>query len=87
MSDTSLARYHFLAWTRRRVATGINVTDQGSLPNRANLAVSLAISSQQGTATTVTNVPPMNVEIFGPGDVIGIDPRHIVRTEIGRAHV
>ena len=81
MSDTSLARYHFLAWARRGVATGINQPDQGSLPARASLAVSLAISSLEGTATTVTNVPAMDVEIFGPGDVIGIDPRHIVRTE------
>lgn len=81
MSDTSLARYHFLAWTRRGVATAINQPDQGSLAGRASLIVQLAVSAQQGTNTTVTNPPTQNVELFGPGDVIGIDPRHVIRTE------
>jgi hypothetical protein len=81
MSNTSLARYHFLAWTRRGVATAINQPDQGSLADRASLSVQLAVSAQQGTNTTITNPPAQNVELFGPGDVIGIDPRHIIRTE------
>ncbi|WP_433971139.1 hypothetical protein [Tunturiibacter lichenicola] len=81
MSNTALARYHFLAWTRRGVATSINQPDQGELPSRASLSVQLAISSLQGTTTTITNADPKTVEIFGPGDVIGIDPRHIIRTE------
>jgi hypothetical protein len=81
MSDTSLARYHFVAWTRRGVATSINQPDQGSLPDRAALSVQLSISSQKGATTTVTPADPKSVEMFGPGDVIGIDPRHIIRTE------
>lgn len=81
MSDSSLARYHFLAWTRRGVATGINQPDQGELPDRASLSVQLSISALLGAITNVTDADSKTVEIFGPGDVIGIDPRHIIRTE------
>jgi hypothetical protein len=81
MTNTTLARYHFLSWTRRGVATSINQPDTGELPDRASLSVQLSISSLQGTTTTITNADPKTVELFGPGDVVGIDPRHIIRTE------
>lgn len=81
MNDAPLARYHFLSWSRRGVATSINQPDQGTLPSRASLSVQLSVSAQQGNTTTVTPIPPRPVELFGPGDVIGIDPRHIIRTE------
>ena len=81
MSNTALARYHFLAWTRRGVAASIAQPDTGELPDRASLSVQLAVSSVQGTTTTISNPAAKTVEVFGPGDVVGIDPRHIIRTE------
>ncbi len=80
MSD-QLARYHFLSWTRRGVATSIKPPDQGTLAARASLAVQLSVSAQQGSNTVVSLAPVKTVEIFGPGDVIGIDPRHVIKTE------
>jgi hypothetical protein len=81
MSD-QLGRYHFLAWARRGVSASLTNLDGGSLPARATLNVQLALSVRQpsGTANPVTP-PPMAVQMFGPGDIIGVDPRHVVRTE------
>src|SRR5439155_9821863 len=82
MSGPPIGRYHFLAWSRRGVGASIsNVDNGGSLPNRPSLSVQLSISIQQDGTTNVVQPSPRSAEMFGPGDVIGIDPRHIIRTE------
>lgn len=82
MSDPPIGRYHFLAWARRGVGASVNNVDNGgSLPIRSSLDVQLSLSVQQGAATNIVQPSPRVVEMFGPGDVIGIDPRHIIRTE------
>jgi hypothetical protein len=78
MSD-NLGRYHFLAWARRGVGAAIDNPDQGSLPDRASLKVQLALNANNAAAPTQPNA--QTVQMFGPGDVTGIDPRHIIRTE------
>ena len=78
----SVGRYHFLSWARRGIATSIaDVDTGGTLKARAALTVQLSVSVQQGGATNVVQPTPPNVELFGPGDVIGVDPRHVIRTE------
>jgi hypothetical protein len=67
-------QYQFLPYTRRGlIAKILDAGENAPLPARAKLKV----------AITVTNVaaPPIDIEIYGPGDVIGVDPRLIVRTE------
>ncbi len=83
MSDPSLGRYHFLAWSRRGIAASIDHTDDGgALPSRAVLDVALALTAQQGGATNPVLPPPdTKAQLFGPGDVAGVDPRQIIRTE------
>jgi len=81
MSDQPLGRYHFLAWSRRGIGASVSTPDNNPLPSRASLGVQLSLSVQKNGATTVVQPPPMQVQMFGPGDVIGVDPRHIVRTE------
>ena len=69
-----LPKYRFLPWTRRGLAASILQTDTGGdLAARARLPV----------AITVTGLTPAGVdlEVYGPGDVIGVDQRLIVRTE------
>ena len=79
MSGT-LGRYHFLAWTRRGIEASLNTQDTGGqLDARATLGVQLTLSANGATAGSQPST--MNVQLYGPGDVIGIDPRHIVRTE------
>jgi hypothetical protein len=81
MSDPPLGRYHFLSWARRGIGASVDNPDAGSLPSRASLNVQLSLSVQQGSATSTVEPPALPVQMFGPGDVIGLDPRHVVRTE------
>jgi hypothetical protein len=79
--SNGLGRYHFLAWARRGIGASLANPDYGaSLPARANLNISLTVSAQ-GPSPASQPVPPVTVDVFGPGDVLGIDPRHVVRTE------
>jgi hypothetical protein len=82
MSDAPLGRYHFLSWVRRGIGASIaNKDNNGSLPSRASLSVQLSLDVQQGGATNTVLPQPMNVELFGPGDIIGLIQNHIIKTE------
>ena len=79
MSD---ARYHFRAWVRRGVGADAGDPDGPGIPARATLDVALDVTARQGDAdVAVTPAPAVSVHLHGPGDVIGIDPRHVIRTE------
>ncbi|HME23292.1 MAG TPA: hypothetical protein VKI44_18515 [Acetobacteraceae bacterium] len=78
--STDLGRYHFLAWTRRGIEASLNNPDtNGTLDARASLGVQVTIAANGASAATQPS--PMNVQLYGPGDVVGIDPRHVIRTE------
>jgi hypothetical protein len=80
-SAPTLGRYHFQAWARRGIAASLNTPDGGSLPSRANLSVQLFLDVQGGTAPNPVLPPATPVSLFGPGDVVGVDPRMVIRTE------
>ena len=44
-----------------------------------NVQVSLTV--QGGSAPNPVAAPPVTVNLFGPGDVVGVDPRYVIRTE------
>lgn len=65
-------RFRFLPWTRRGLAAEVvELDNNGPLPARGQVSVGV----------TVTNVVTRSVplSLYGPGDVIGIDPSLIVR--------
>jgi hypothetical protein len=68
-----LATYAFLPWARRGLAARVETPDAPALPARAAVRVGL----------TVSNLTPKEVALalYGPGDVIGVDPRMILRTD------
>ncbi|HKV34592.1 MAG TPA: hypothetical protein VJP89_09730 [Pyrinomonadaceae bacterium] len=69
------ANYVFLPWVRQGAAAGIQTTDM--TPNQdpfVSVTVKLGINS---AAPDVQR----QVRLYGPGDVIGIDPQQVVRTE------
>ncbi|GAB4042323.1 hypothetical protein [Spirosoma litoris] len=68
----TLARYTFLPWLRRGIA---NQLTQAPTQARAQLAVSLVVNGD--TAHPISK----QVSLVGPGDVVGINPQMIVRTE------
>ena len=74
MSNGTAARHNFLPWVRQGVATGISQPETlgAGVPGRAILPVILKVND-----TDVT----VNLRLYGPGDVTGIDPRQVIRTE------
>ena len=73
--------YHFLAWARRGMAAVLTNPDYGgSLPARGEISVGLTVSADD-PAPGAHPVTPVSVQTYGPGDVLGFDPRHVVRTE------
>jgi hypothetical protein len=80
-SAPGLGQYHFLAWARRGIGASIPNVDNGSLPDRATLNVQLFLQVQGGAAPNPVSAPPVAVNVFGPGDVVGVDPRYVIRTE------
>jgi hypothetical protein len=80
MSD-GLGKYHFMAWSRRGLVASLTNPDYGgSLPLRGPLQVDLTVSAQ-GPNPTTSPVPTVNVQTYGPIDILGFDVRHVVRTE------
>lgn len=70
------ANYVFLPWVRQGAAAGIQTTDMiASQPAVVSVSVKLHINNN--TQPDVDR----QVRLFGPGDVIGIDPQQVVRTE------
>ena len=69
------ANYVFLPWVRQGAAAAIQTTDM--TPNQAaTVAVSVKLR--------INKTPPdleRQVRLYGPGDVVGIDPQQVVRTE------
>ncbi len=73
----TLRNYTFLPWTRQGIAAEISVVDDlgtGSGParERAEVSVSFTVNGQPVSK---------HVQVLGPGDVVGINPRAIVKTE------
>jgi hypothetical protein len=77
----SLGRYHFQAWARRGIGASVTNTDNGTLPDRASLDVQLSLQVQGGLTPNPVLPPKVTVQLYGPGDIAGIDPRMVVRTE------
>ena len=78
-----LGTYSFLPWLRSGIANQITVQDQDpAVTTRATVGVTLHLAG-----TPVGEQPPpqaditKQVELYGPGDIIGVDARAIVKTE------
>jgi hypothetical protein len=78
--STTPNAYSFLSWLRRGLAT--KITQPAGAAARASVNVKLKLD---GTAvsggTTITAPVAHDVALYGPGDVVGVDPRAIVRTD------
>jgi hypothetical protein len=76
------AKYHFRSWVRRGIGADAGQPDGPGLPDRASVNVVLTVTAVQGSSVVDDAPPPgLTVHLYGPGDVIGVDPRHVIRTE------
>jgi hypothetical protein len=73
--------YSFLSWLRRGIATGITATPGTAA--RAHVTVELTASGTPigGGATVTAPLVRHDVQLYGPGDIVGVDRRAIVRTD------
>src|SRR5215210_2743672 len=82
MSTQPIAAYSFLPWARQGLGIYIREGDQEATGEiRGSIDVSLQITGERISGGPVTETVPRAVQLYGPGDVIGIDTRAIVRTE------
>jgi hypothetical protein len=83
MSDGTLATYDFVSFIRRGAAAALTAADplSGALPYRGSIQVQLTVESGGADGSTSTDTKASTVQTYGPGDLVGIDPRHILRTD------
>lgn len=80
-----LARFSFLPWMRQGIGSFISQQDdlgQGSYgsyagPDRATVPVKVTLNKGESNEYDFTK----DVAIVGPGDILGIDPRNVVRVQ------
>ena len=81
MSDT-LATYSFLPWLRQGLSNNILQGDNSSAKTRASINVRLTVSPTNVDGSAGTDQPVENdIELYGPGDIAGIDAKAIIKTE------
>lgn len=75
--------YSFLPWLRQGVANNITAAEgDASVKVRASLQVNLNLKVQNLDGSDGTPVPISRpVQLYGPGDIVGIDQRAIIRTD------
>ena len=75
-----LASYSFLSWARQGLGIHMQDAPAGSL--RGKVAVSVLLRGDKvGGGGELTETFQREVALYGPGDVVGIDARAIVRSE------
>ena len=79
---TGLANYYFVPSLRQGLAAAIPEKDQDDNPvifsERAHFGVDVAVNA---TGFAAAEVLQKEIELYGPGDIIGFDPRAIARTD------
>lgn len=82
MATTTAISYQFLPWVRRGLTAALPAQDNfGALPARATVQIGMTL----GGADAATEIVPPAMNLHGPGDVIAIDTRLVLRTD-PRAH-
>ncbi|WP_394788311.1 hypothetical protein [Rhodoferax sp.] len=81
MAASTAVSYQFMPWVRRGLTVALTQTDSlGAgplLPARASAQVGLTLdAANAGTAIT-----PLAMQLHGPGDVVAIDTRLVLRTD------
>lgn len=74
----TLGRNSFVPWARQGLANALGAPAAGKLRATANVKLSITGS---GGAAPVSAPVEKDIELFGPGDVVGIDTRQVVRTD------
>jgi hypothetical protein len=79
----TIATYSFLPWLRAGVANTITAADgDATVKARASISVALQLTGQAvGGGAPLVQPVSQTIALYGPGDIVGIDSRAVVRTE------
>ena len=81
MSST-IATYTFLPWLRQGIANKIASGDMDTaIKVRAAVTVDLTLTGNGLNGNPLTDTVSKDVQLYGPGDIVGIDPKAIVKVE------
>lgn len=69
--------FSFLPWLRQGLANDIS----GQAGQRATVTVDLEVSGKDTAGGNFSQTVSRDVEIYGPGDIVGLDQQNIIRTE------
>src|SRR5262245_32693556 len=74
--------YHFLPWVRYGVSAALSPPDalDDTVPARARLPVRLRLTGTGPGSQSEDVISVPSLQVLGPGDVLGFDPREVVRT-------
>src|SRR5665213_4175003 len=77
--EVTLGNYAFLPWLRQGIANGIISAPTGV---RASIHVELELNGiPVAGGTALQQSVAQDISLYGPGDIIGIDSRAVIRTE------
>ena len=77
-----LPTYTFLPWLRQGVANNITAADlDATVKVRASVQVDLHLNATKPDGGTQTETISRPVSLYGPGDIVGIESRAIIRVE------
>jgi hypothetical protein len=85
--DEKIACYSFLPWARKGIGSKIKEKENfgndaaNDTTERASIDISVKIDRNSLSDETDTFDFPKGVHLYGPGDIIGIDKRAIIRVE------
>lgn len=81
MND-KLATYSFLPWLRKGIANQIQSADLDTgVQLRASIPINLKVEGDGVEGGTISDTISRSISLYGPGDIVGIDPDTIIKTE------
>ena len=76
MPEPTAASYRFFSWLRQGLLAGLS-NQAGASPPLTSGHLVLPIRLRVNSAAPVD----INIQLYGPGDITGIDAREVIRTE------
>lgn len=77
MPETARAKYTFLPYVRQGLAAALSAAGGATAAGRMALPVRLRLNGGEAPGEVVS-VP---LSLYGPGDVVGVDPAEVIRSE------
>jgi hypothetical protein len=79
MSSETASSHKFISWVRQGLPVALTQAD--SLTSRPTISVQAQVLGRDGKPADASSTVNVQAQIYGPGDVCGIDQRQVIRTD------